>query len=79
MIRCFYHKAETVNFFLFIYLYMILTRVSPGGIPRDIYILVYSFVFSSLLCFLRVAVVPLGVFMGSDLILVDLAACGIWL
>jgi hypothetical protein len=42
---------------------MISTGVSPGGIPRDIYILVYSFFFnSSWLCFLTVAIVqPWGV------------------
>jgi hypothetical protein len=59
---------------------MISTRVSPGGIPRDIYILVYSFFFFLnyyfVLCFLTVAVVQLWGVYGSGLILVDLAACG---
>jgi hypothetical protein len=37
----------------FIYWDMISTNVSPGGIPRDIYILVYSFFYSSCCVSLR--------------------------
>jgi hypothetical protein len=63
------------------YLDMISARVSPGGIPRDIYIVVYSFFFllSLWLCFLRVAIVPFWGVYGVWSFLVDLAACEIWL
>jgi hypothetical protein len=56
------------------------TRVSPDVIPRDIYILVNSFFFIVLGCVsLGLQLCSPGVFMGSGLILVDLAACGRWL
>jgi hypothetical protein len=73
-------KMKGISTFLFIYCDMISTRVLPGGIPRDIYILVYSFFILVRGCVsLGLQLCSSGVFMGSGLILVDLAACEKWL